>query len=95
MRRRLDQWFDQRDVRPNVVAEFEDTALLEVFGHRGVGAFPAPSVIAPEVSRQYGVRVLGEIADVKESYYALTVERRIRHPAVVAICAGARATLRP
>jgi LysR family transcriptional activator of nhaA len=75
---------------PSIAAEFEDTALLEVFGRRGVGAFPAASVIAAEVARQYGVRPIGEVPGVKESYYAITVERRIRHPAVAAICATGR-----
>jgi LysR family transcriptional activator of nhaA len=90
LRRRLDQWFDGLGLRPSIAAEFEDTALLEVFGRRGVGAFPAASVIAAEVARQYGVRPIGEVPGVKESYYAITVERRIRHPAVAAICATGR-----
>ena len=94
MRRRLDQWFESQGLRPTVVAEFEDTALLKVFGLRGVGAFPAATVIAAEVAQQYGVRPLGQVPDLKESYYAITVERRIKHPAVVAICDRARGVLK-
>jgi LysR family transcriptional activator of nhaA len=90
MRRRLDQWFDGLGLRPTIVAEFEDTALLEAFGHRGLGAFPAASFVGQEVARQHGVRAVGEVPGLKESYYAITVERRIQHPAVVAICDTAR-----
>jgi LysR family transcriptional regulator, transcriptional activator of nhaA len=93
LRRRLDQWFDGLGLRPTVAAEFEDTALLKAFGLRGAGAFPAASVIAAEVARQYGVRPLGRVPGVEESYYALTVERRIKHPAVVALCERARGLL--
>ena len=93
MRRQLDQWFANAGIRPDVAAEFDDPALLEAFGLRGAGAFPAPSATAREVERRYGVRGLGEVDGVRESYFAITVERRIKNPAVVAICEGARALL--
>jgi len=90
LRRSLDQWFEARDVRPNVVGEFEDSALLNVFGGRGAGLFPVASVITKEVQAQYQVRRVGMVPDVRERLYAVTVERRIKHPAVVAICEAAR-----
>lgn len=90
LRRSLDQWFEAQGVQPSVVGEFEDTALLKAFGHRGVGLFPAASVIAKEVEAQYKVRPIGQIPEVRERLYAVTVERRIKHPAVVAICATAK-----
>lgn len=94
MRRRLDQWFSRLGLRPLIAAEFDDAALLDAFGRRGVGAFPAATVTSREVVRQFGVRALGEVDGARESYFAITVERRIRHAAVVAICQRARRVLR-
>lgn len=93
LRRSLDQWFDRLGVRPHVVAEVEDTALLKVFGQHGSGIFPAPSIMSREVRKQYGVRALGTTEEVRESFYAITVERRIQHPAVAAIREAAREEL--
>ena len=93
LRRSLDQWLDAQELRPIVVGEFEDSALLNVFGLKGVGLFPAASVIAKEVESQYKVRPIGKVPDVREHLYAVTVERRIKHPAVVAICEAAKALI--
>ncbi len=93
IRRDLDQWFSENGVRPAIIGEFEDSALLKVFGQDGVGLFPAPTVIEEEVCRQYRVRVAGRIESVRERYYAISVERRLKHPAVVAIRESARGTL--
>jgi LysR family transcriptional activator of nhaA len=90
LRHSLDKWFQEHDVRPRVVAEFEDSALLKVFGQHGHGIFPAPSVLEDEVCRQYGVRKVGRAESVIERFYAISVERRIKHPAVAAITAAAR-----
>ena len=90
VRRGLDGHFDALGVRPVVEGEFDDSALLKVFGQDGVGLFPAPTAIEREICRQYQVEVVGRLPDVKERFYALTVERRVRHPAVVALCAAAR-----
>jgi LysR family transcriptional activator of nhaA len=96
MRKSLEQWFDAQGLRPNVVGEFEDSALLKVFGLRGAGLFPAAAVIAKEVEAQYKVRLIGRVPDVHERFlYAVTVERRIKHPAVVAICEAARTLVFP
>lgn len=88
--RALHHWFDRQGVKPRIVAEFEDTALLMVFGADGVGIFTAPTVVEKEVCRQYGVSVLGRVPEVKERFYAVSVERRLRHPAVLAISDAAR-----
>ena len=90
LRRSLDQWFAANGVRPNIVGEFEDSALLKVFGLRGTGVFPAPVVVAKEVEAQYQVRSIARVPQVRERLYAVTVERRITHPAVVAICEAAK-----
>jgi LysR family transcriptional activator of nhaA len=93
LRRSLDQWFDQRDIRPKIIAEFEDNALLMVFGQRGVGVFVAPSVIRHEVERKYDVKVIGEVSNVRERFYAVSLDRKLKHPAVLAISEAARARL--
>ena len=95
VRRGLETLFESLGVRPVVEAEFDDSALLKVFGQDGVGVFPAPTAIESEVCRQYDVEVVGRLPEVKERFYALTVERRIRHPAVVALCAAARSDVFP
>lgn len=85
LRRSLDHWFDAIGVRPRVIAEFEDSALLKQFGHAGEGIFPGPTAIEAEIISQFGVRVVGRTEKVRERFYAITVERRIKHPAVKAI----------
>jgi LysR family transcriptional activator of nhaA len=90
LRRGLEQWFDGQGIRPMVVAEFDDSALAKDFGRQGMGVFAAPTVIESEVVHDYGVRVVGRAKAVRQQFYALSVERRIRHPAVAAICEAAR-----
>ncbi len=85
LRRSLDHWFDKIGVRPRIVAEFEDSALLKQFGQHGEGIFAGPSAIEDAIIAQYGVRVVGRTEHVVERFYAITVERRIKHPAVRAI----------
>jgi LysR family transcriptional regulator, transcriptional activator of nhaA len=93
LRRSLDTWFTAQGIRPNVVGEFEDSALLKVFGEAGMGLFPVSSVIAAEVQRQSRVRLVGRVDEVRERFYAISVERRLKHPAVVAISQEARQKL--
>ncbi|GAB5546117.1 MAG: transcriptional activator NhaR [Sandaracinaceae bacterium] len=90
LRRDLDQWFEQLDVRPQLVAEFEDSALLKAFGQNGAGVFPGPSAIEEEIVRQYGVEVIGRADELRERFYAITVQRRLEHPAVRAISEAAK-----
>jgi LysR family transcriptional regulator, transcriptional activator of nhaA len=93
VRRSLGQWFDAQGIRPNVVGEFEDGALLKAFGAAGAGVFPSPAVIEKEVRRQYDVQVVGRVDAVRERFYAISPERRLKHPAVVAVCEAAREEL--
>lgn len=93
LRRELDRWFDQHALRPQVVGEFDDSALLKVFGQAGVGAFAGPSVIADEIVRQYDVKLVGRAEGPVERYFAISAERRLKHPGVVAISAAARSEL--
>lgn len=90
LRRILEQWFDEHEIRPRIMHEFEDSAVLKVFGQAGEGLFIAPTAIESQVSKQYAVRVVGRIPDAKERFYAISVERRLKHPAVVAISQAAR-----
>jgi LysR family transcriptional activator of nhaA len=90
LRRALDQWFEQEGLRPRVVGEFEDSALMKVFGQEAGLVFPAPAAIARDVCRFYGVRVVGRTHAVRERYYAISAERRLKHPGVLAITSTAR-----
>ena len=92
-RRSLQKWFESQRVRPLIVGDFDDSALLEAFGQRGHGVFAAPSVIEAEVCRQLNVSVLGRTDAIETGFYAISVERRLRHPAVVAIAETARSRL--
>jgi LysR family transcriptional activator of nhaA len=90
LRRSLEQWLDAEGLRPRVVGEIEDSALLKVFGQAGVGLFPAPVAIEAEVRAQFGVKLVGRVDAVKERFYAISAERKLKHPAVVAISETAR-----
>jgi LysR family transcriptional activator of nhaA len=91
LRRSLDDRFAELGVRPAIVAEIEDSALLKVFGQAGAGLFAAPTAVEREVRQQYGVSVVGRFETIRERFYAISVERRIRHPAVQLISSSARA----
>ncbi|MBK7586238.1 MAG: transcriptional activator NhaR [Myxococcales bacterium] len=93
MRRELDGWFDSREVRPQVVAEVDDSALAKVFGQAGAGAFLGSTAIEAEIVEQYAVGVVGRAPELKERYFAISLERRIRHPGVLAISSAARELL--
>lgn len=95
LRRSLDDWFESEGITPTILAEFEDSALLKAFGQAGTGLFPAPSVMAAEVERMYGARAIGEAQGIEESYYTISPERHIKHPAVLRITEAARAELAP
>lgn len=93
LRRKLDDWLDQISVTPKIVAEFDDSALLKAFGDAGIGIFPAPSAISDEIQNMYHVRVVGTVNEVTENYYAISPERKLKHPGVVQITKTARAKL--
>jgi LysR family transcriptional activator of nhaA len=93
LRRDLDEWFLARKITPNVVGEFEDTALLSVFAETGAGLFAAPDAIAKETGRARGLARAGPVKPLRARYYAITVERRIANPAVALVTGAARAKL--
>jgi LysR family transcriptional activator of nhaA len=93
LRRSLDEWFEAHDVRPRIGAEFADSALMKVFGQAGHGLFAGPAAIEGEIRRQYDVRRVGTLEGIRESFYAVSVERRLKHPAVLAISEEARERL--
>lgn len=95
LRRQFEQWFDGRRIRPRVAGEFDDSALLKVFGAGGRGVFASPTVIEQEVLRQHDVQVVGRVGELKQTFYAISVERRLKHPAVVAVAESARKDLFP
>lgn len=90
IRPKLLQWLDNNDLRPFIIGEFDDSALIKAFGHAGAGLFTAPTAIADQVCRQYDVVALGCIDSVVEQLYAITTERRLTHPAIVAVSEAAR-----
>jgi LysR family transcriptional activator of nhaA len=89
----LEHWLRERGLRPRVVAQFEDSALMTEFGASGRGVFTAPTAIEAEISRQFGVAPIGHAPTLTQTFYAISVERRLRHPAVVAVAESARRDL--
>ncbi len=90
LRRALDQWFDTERLRPRIVGEFDDPALMTSFGETGEAAFPAPIAIAPQIGRQFRAHSVGRVKAVRERYYAISIDRRLKHPGVVAITKTAK-----
>lgn len=93
MRRSVDQWIDEAKFYPEVVGEMDDTALMKVFAEAGVGFIPAPLAIAAEIETQFGLHLLLEIPGAIERFFAITVQRRLQHPAVLAISQAAKNAL--
>jgi LysR family transcriptional activator of nhaA len=93
VRQQLDPWLARLQIRPRIVGEFDDTALMNAFGREGRGVFMSPSVLEQQTVAQYGVQVLGRSAELAEEFFAISVERRITHPCVAAITRVARAKL--
>jgi LysR family transcriptional regulator, transcriptional activator of nhaA len=90
MRRSLENWFQETGIRPRVVADFEDAALMKVVAAEGKGFVAIPSVVAQEANARYGLKVIGTTNRCRDHVYAITAERRISHPAVTIITEGAR-----
>jgi LysR family transcriptional regulator, transcriptional activator of nhaA len=93
LRRNLEQWFQSESLHPEVVGEFQDAALMKVFAATGDGLVPSPRVIEREIQKQFGLVPVGKIPRLRERFFAVTVERKIKHPAVLAIAAGAKAMM--
>ena len=90
VRRSLDIWLDEKEIFPEIVAEFEDSALLKVFGQHGEGIFPVPTAIEDVVKKQLGVHLIGRIEDVRDKFYAISAEKRVHHAATLMIVKQAR-----
>lgn len=89
----IQQWFEAENVHPKIVGEFDDTALMKAFGRGGAGIFTAPTPIAKEVEHEHDVVEIGRTDDIIESFFAITVDRKIVHPAVIAITESAKQIL--
>ena len=85
----IDKWLDKNRLHPQVVAEFDDSALMKAFGQEGMGIFLAPTAIEQEVMQQYNVKAIGQTKEIKESFYAISVERRIKNPIVYEVIESA------
>jgi LysR family transcriptional activator of nhaA len=93
LRRGLEQWFEAQGIRPRVVGEMDDAALTKVLGEAGIGVFAAPDVVDEDVRQRYKVELAGAAKEIRQRFYAISVERKLKNPAVVAICQRARDTL--
>lgn len=93
IRLKLDQWFATLGVRPVIIGEFEDYALLRVFGQAGLGVFPVPTTLERQFRNEYKVQRIGTARNIYGRFYAISAERKIMHPGVVAICETARREL--
>lgn len=89
VRSRLMRWFDALEIRPRIVGDFDDTAVMKAFGSAGSGVFAMPSSVAEETAEHYKVAIVGDTSDVLYQTFAISGERRIRHPGVAAISAAA------
>ena len=89
-RRALNEWFAARDLHPQIIAELDDLALALVLGEAGLGIFAAPDVLSDEIRRRYKVQLVGRAKDIRQRFYAISVERKVKNPAVAAICQVAR-----
>jgi LysR family transcriptional activator of nhaA len=90
LRRMLDEWFEARGIRPQIIAELDDTTLAKVLGEVGFGVFAAPEVIEKDIRQRYQVQVVGRVPELCQRFYAISIERKLKHPAVTAICELAR-----
>ncbi|HZN95670.1 MAG TPA: transcriptional activator NhaR [Myxococcales bacterium] len=92
-RRALDQWLHAQEIRPAIAGEFDDPALMNLFGEDGLGLMAAPAVLEEDLRRRYHLEVVGRVDGLRQRFYAVSVERKLKHPAVVAICESARREL--
>jgi LysR family transcriptional regulator, transcriptional activator of nhaA len=93
LRSGIDQWLEKNRIHPRIVAEFDDSALMKVFGQEGAGIFIAPAAIETEVERQYQVKAIGRTDEIKEHFYAISIERKVTHPVVAELLKSARESL--
>ena len=91
----IDRWLDDKRLMPRLMGEFDDGALMKAFGQAGAGFFPGPAVLADEICERYSVRCIGEVDSIHESFWLITAERRISHPAIITVMEAARIGLFP
>jgi LysR family transcriptional activator of nhaA len=89
LRGRIDHWLEEHHIQPKIVGEFEDSALLNTFGRGGLGIFPAPLALSEQIASQLEAQPLGAMTGVSEQIYAISNDRRIRHPAIEVLCTAA------
>lgn len=94
LRTLVDNWCEANGVRPRIVVEVEDRAMMHHFAQIGAGVVPVPTIIGMEVSRQFGLRRIALLRGVRDQYFAITVERKLRHPGVAAVLSRARERFR-
>ncbi len=95
LRRSLEEWFERQRIRPLVRCEVGDCDLFEVFSFAGAGVFAAPTVLEKRMRRQFKLHLIGRVEEIQEKYFAITNERKLKHPAVIAIWESARRTFLP
>ena len=93
LRSAIDKWLDKLRIHPRIVAEFDDSALMKFFGQEGAGLFIAPAAIGKQVEKQYNVKTIGSVDEVKENFYAISIERKITHPVIFNTIEAARELL--
>lgn len=86
----LQRWLERMNIRPRIVGEFSDSALMKAFGEGGAGVFPAPTLCVPEVCDHYKVTKVGETNDIKERFFLISVERKLVHPVARAVSEHAK-----
>jgi LysR family transcriptional activator of nhaA len=93
IRRSVDYWFEEQGIYPDIRGQFDDSALMKSFGQAGLGIFFMPTIITEEVCFNFNVEIVGKVEAIKQTFYAITAERKVKHPAVAAICDTARTYL--
>jgi LysR family transcriptional activator of nhaA len=86
LRRQLDRWFSENKITPFIRGEFADSAMLKIAGRSGLGLFAIPTVVEEEVRKLYGLASVGKVPGIQEQFFAVSIERKIKHPGVLAIC---------
>jgi LysR family transcriptional activator of nhaA len=95
LRRTLEEWFDAQDIRPQIVGELDDPALAKIVAEAGLGVFAAPDVTTEDVRARHKLQAVGRVEELRQRFYAISMERKIKNPAVVAICESARREIFP
>ena len=86
IRRDIDRWFEQREVQPTVVGEFQDSSLMKLVASKGHGIVPVADTVERDLHQQYGLHLVGRTEEIQEKFYLISIERKIKHPAVRELC---------